>query len=418
MRKIRDLAISRLAISSLALILIGFTQPATTAAAGLLVRGIAVGNSHSCALSTTGSVYCWGGNTFGQLGNGTLVTSPSPVPALMGGVSFVSLTAGGNHTCGLTQAGSAYCWGLGNNGELGDGQRGAGHKALQPTAVATTIRFSQLAAGARQTCGISLAGPTYCWGSNTFGELGIGTLTYGAPTYRTTPTKVQSGTNFIKIASGFSHVCGVNSRLLIFCWGSNDSGQLGNGASGNGSGDPGPADRGVPVQVQSRLRFTEISASVGSTCAISTDRRTYCWGGNGDWGALGVGDTRERSLTPVQVSTRETFVQLESGFLHTCGVTAFGVASCWGANEVGQLGNGDHDDSKSGSVHAELRPVFVARNTNSRFITLSLGQEHSCGITVEHKTYCWGSNTAGQLGNGVRDMTGGANQDMPTEVQY
>ena len=200
-------------------------------AGGHKFRSISVGGSHACAIKSEGSsaagpVYCWGTGAVGQVGDGANEWSnPSPVPvAKVGGktLKFKSVSAGGLSTCGITDAGVAYCWGRNNFGQLGVGDQ---KDRSRPTEVKTSVRFKSISVGGSQTCGISVDNVAYCWGYTISGSLGTGKL-YDE---RLTPTKVSTDVKFQAIDVDFFHTCGIATSGVVYCWGANDAGQLGIG---------------------------------------------------------------------------------------------------------------------------------------------------------------------------------------------
>jgi alpha-tubulin suppressor-like RCC1 family protein len=197
-------------------------------------KSLAAGEFHTCGLTASGSVYCWGNNDYGQLGEET--SEPwSTVPLLVrGGITFSWITAGGSRTCGLDTSGKAYCWGA--NG--GDGAMGNGSSAAfdTPQPVTGDLSFTALSTGATHTCGIQSEGTAFCWGSNEKGELGVGTTIIR----QRTPTVAASGLKFSQITAGYYHTCGITIEQLAVCWGRNDYGQL---------GDATQTDRALPVKV-------------------------------------------------------------------------------------------------------------------------------------------------------------------------
>jgi alpha-tubulin suppressor-like RCC1 family protein len=204
---------------------------------------ISIGQFHTCGLTSRGVAYCWGYNEYGQLGDGTTsnsgVNGPQPV---IGGLKFKSISSGGFHTCGLTSRGVAYCWGLNRNGGLvdGTGQLGDGTTTDSgvngPQPVIGGLTFSNLVAGDYHTCGLTARGVAYCWGFNESGELGDGTTTDSGVNG---PQPVIGGLKFKSISSGLAHTCGLTVRRTAYCWGFNQDGQLGDGTTTN-SGVNGP----------------------------------------------------------------------------------------------------------------------------------------------------------------------------------
>jgi alpha-tubulin suppressor-like RCC1 family protein len=201
---------------------------------------VSVGSSVTCALTAEGRAYCWGSNSYGQLGSGYLTYSSAEALPVAGGLTFRSLSAGGYHVCGLTTAGTAYCWGYNYHGQLGNG---ASADAPMPAPVAGGLTFADISAGAYHTCGVTPAGAAYCWGLNSEGQLGTGTLVNSR-----VPVPVAGGIIFATISAGDDFTCGVTPSGAMYCWGSNGSGQLGTGTIG------GPAVS-IPTSVTGGLLF-------------------------------------------------------------------------------------------------------------------------------------------------------------------
>jgi Big-like domain-containing protein/regulator of chromosome condensation (RCC1) repeat-containing protein/Regulator of Chromosome Condensation (RCC1) repeat protein len=237
---------------------------------------------------------------------------------------FASVSVGNVRTCGLTTAGDAYCWGEG------------------PALVAGGLSFVAVSAGWAHTCGLTAAGAAYCWGYNGDGELGDGTTVD-----RATPRLVAGGLSFAAVSAGGLYTCGLTGAGVAYCWGINEEGQLGDGTT---------VDRASPRLVAGGLTFAAVSAGVQHTCGVTAARATYCWGANGgqNSGMIGDGTTTERR-TPTPVTGGVSFAAVSAGFYHTCGLTAMGVAYCWGWNRFGNLGDGPAPDSLVSSA-----PVKVA----------------------------------------------------------
>ena len=361
---------------------------------------VATGGAHTCALTASGAAYCWGRGESGQLGvpvpTTTCMTDAGSFPCLKtpgqvgGGLAFVQLAAGGAHTCGLTNDGSAYCWGSNRNGQLGDNSTATRNA---PTLVATELKFASIDAGTQHTCALTREGTAYCWGSNGRGQIGDGTTNT-----RFAPVAVTGGHTFRVIAAGgftVGHTCAVTTSGNAYCWGDNERGQLGTGTGGFGDEDL--TSHPIPAPVSTELTFTAVTAGLGRhTCGFTDTGDAYCWGEN-TFGALGNESTEDSSV-PASVSGLYDFVQLVAGgFIgHTCGITAedTGFAYCWGENETGQVGDG--------STFDRLRPSAVAGGLT--FTRLDAGFRHTCGSTSSG-LYCWGSGGAGQLGTNSTDRS-------------
>jgi alpha-tubulin suppressor-like RCC1 family protein len=371
---------------------------------------VSAGGTHTCGVTAAGAAYCWGANGNGQLGDGTLTQRTGPVP-VAGGLSFRAVIAGSSHTCGVTPAlplgnGVAYCWGLNDHGQLGDGTT---TDRASPVAVAGGLSFFRVVAGGSHTCGVtpytdsSGVSFTYCWGWNASGQLGDGTTT--------DRTKPQALPFFIgsPVSAGLNHTCALQLDVgADYCWGSNTNGQLGDGTT-IGKTSPvaiilvpcgsGPPDFVLPPGLTcppgARVPFEAVSAGGSHTCAEAGGSyflsfAWYCWGANGS-GQLGDGTTTDRtSWVLMGGGLSFAYGGVSAGGRHTCGATAAGSAYCWGLNDNGQLGDGTTTQRTS--------PVLVAGGLS--FIAMSAGGSHTCGVTAG-AAYCWGLNSSGQLGNGT-----------------
>lgn len=350
-----------------------------------------LGPRNSCGRTASSVVFCWGHNVYGSLfptigpWSGIAVT---PV-TVEGGARFAELALGLDHICGLADSGEAYCWGDNRYGQLGDD---TDESSDTPVLVSGGHHFIELTAGSEHTCGLTLAGEAYCWGDNQVHQMGNGERSYASYV----PTPVGGGHEFVQLAAGGKHTCGVTSESAIYCWGYSLYGALGSGGEGNGE---------TPVRVAGDFSFVQVVAGTEHTCALTTTNATYCWGNNSSW-RLG-NDTHTigwSSDTAVLVKGEQKFVTLAAGGKHTCGITADGVAFCWGDNQWGQLGNGTYaDPDRAGPLRVSGDLVFAQ---------LAGGLEHTCGRAAYSVVYCWGRNGRGQLGDGS-----GENHAVPQAIQ-
>lgn len=338
----------------------------TSAEAAILVDDraatIAGGKGFVCALDRTGAAYCWGGGFAGQLGDGSGVTSPTPVP-VAGDLRFHSLSAGWDfHTCGLTTDGDAYCWGRGDFGALGDGTDGT--RRLTPVPVAGDIKFKYLRTAAAHTCGVAFDGKAYCWGLNNLGQIGgeVNETCQGFPC-TTVPVPVATDLTFTSISLRSTSSCGIATDGLLYCWG------------------------GTPTPVDTDVRFQYVRGAHFWQCGMATDDRVYCW--------ASLAQSIAQSPTPTLVPDQPQFVLLsESNGGHICGLDAEGIAYCWGDSVVGGLGLGP-------SLWMTSSPV--ALSAELRFYAIGAGDQHTCAITIGFEVYCWGANGTGELGDGTMD---------------
>jgi hypothetical protein len=195
------------------------------------------GGDFSCALTGAGAAWCWGVNYYGQIGDGSTVSATAPTP-VTGGHAFTAASVGTSHACGLTLGGETWCWGDNSAGELGDGSQ---ESAVAPEPVTGGMTFAGLSAGGDFTCGWIADGTTYCWGTNAQGQLGAASLDACATRpCGLTPLPVAGGLRFRFVRAGGAHACGVTWDGVLYCWGANQSGQLGDGTN---------VARAVPVRV-------------------------------------------------------------------------------------------------------------------------------------------------------------------------
>lgn len=345
---------------------------------------VAASNTSTCALSESRDAFCWGGNNNGQVGNGHSTTEASPQDAINVTATASRASAGLSHTCALTDAGTVKCWGYNANGELGGGTTTDSTTPLTVkdstgTTLAGVTALESSGNGAFN-CALTSSGGVYCWGSNSYGQLGNGTASAENTTSSSVAVPVTGlSSGVTAIASGVNSSCAVTSAGTVKCWGNNAYGKLGDGTYINKS---------YPVDVPNLDQVTKISVGTNHACAVITDGSVRCWGNNGT-GALGDGTTTNR-LGPVTVSSLSGVTAITSGSDDTCVITN-GALKCWGYNAHGQLGNGKTLNS---SV-----PVDVT-GLSSGVSTVSAGTYHVCAVTDDGTSRCWGYNNVGQLGVG------------------
>jgi len=301
---------------------ISTSLPVTNFAAPTIASAVVSGAAadFACALDS-GEVLCWGDNTFGQLGNGMTISSPTAV-SVVGLTDAVAVSVGHFSACALTSAGAVVCWGDNTYGELGNNSTTA---SFTPTPVqGLTSGVTSLSVGIACACAILADGTVECWGNNTSGIFGNGTTTDS-----NVPVPVTGLTDVASVAIGWYSACAVTTSGAIDCWGDNYYGELGTGSPANASLVP-AAVSGIAAGA------TEVSVGQQSACAIVSGT-AWCWGMT----ALGDGPNHLASGTPVQVSTLPSDItSIAAGLDTTCAVsTSLGV-ECWGTNSAGQLGDG------------------------------------------------------------------------------
>jgi alpha-tubulin suppressor-like RCC1 family protein/uncharacterized protein YjdB len=239
---------------------------------GTKYRQISTRYTRTCGIAEDGRTYCWGAWSEGQ----ELGSSPQPVP---GGIAFQSISVGPDHACGLTAAGAAYCWGSNHSYQLA--QPDSTLRTATPVLVPGGLTFRAISAGYDHTCGLTTANQAYCWGWNERGQLGIDDSD-AIHVYSATPFAVAGGHSFSTVSAGDQLTCAVTTTSQAYCWGSNAGGELGTGNEGS---------EFAPAPVAGGLAFSSISAGSGYTCGLVTDGRAYCWGVN-EVGALGTGNSQ------------------------------------------------------------------------------------------------------------------------------
>jgi len=306
---------------------------------------------------------------------------PQPV-AVNGAVLLTGLTSGA-HALALGGV-AANC--IPNDANASALNVVAGDTADVAFTVTCTSTFASVSVGYLFACGITIAGGTYCWGINQDGQLGHGATgpaeCFGYPC-SIIPVSVVGGLRFGTVSAGSDHACGIAAGGAAYCWGDNAYGELGDGTT---------VGKAAPVAVRGGLSFGALSTGAGHTCGVTNGGAVHCWGMN-DSGQLGDGTTTDR-ITPVAVLGGFTFatVSASAGGGHTCGITTGGATYCWGHNAFGELGDGTTIDQAS--------PVAVAGGAS--FAVVSAGAGQTCGVTTTGGAYCWGWNSEGQLGDANR----------------
>jgi len=342
------------------------------------------GLGHTCWVSPTGGVECWGLNDAGQLGDGTTIDRAYPAPVYgLGPDPIFAVGTGEAFSCALSVVGTMYCWGDNAQGQLGDGTR---IPSLEPIPVqglgGTVESFSP---GREHVCAVLSGNTAKCWGDNTTGQLGNGNFVD-----RLVPTAVAGlGGLVSRVASGYDHTCAVTITSDAFCWGQNNLGQLGDGTfiqRVQPTGVVGLSPSGT------RIGFVaQIAAGEFHTCSTTPSGTVFCWGDNmsGQVGNVNLGTLHV--FPSIVAGIGSSASQIEAGKDFTCVVDAFGGARCWGENMDGQLGDG--------TTVSRFSPALVS-GFASGVTQIGLGDFHACADTSTGLRYCWGDSFFGQLGNG------------------
>jgi alpha-tubulin suppressor-like RCC1 family protein len=305
---------------------------------------IACGGMYSCALLADGTVSCWGDESWGELGNGTIKTDTSPYPTPVPGLGNVTtLAAHGDpageadaldqFSCAVTSSGAVDCWGQDGSGQAGVAPPPGGSAQPTPGVVAGTTGATAIGLGTEHACAVVAGGSVVCWGGDLMGQLGDA----GSQSFILPPVSVAGLAGpATAVAAGQYHSCALLADGTVACWGNNNEGELGNGTMMAVVG---------PVAVTGLDSVVAITATTANTCALRGDGTVWCWG-------IGAPQT---SAVPLQVHGVDNAIAVSAGEFFTCALRSDATVSCWGTNDYGQLGNGTTSDSTT-PVQVTLAP--------------------------------------------------------------
>ncbi len=348
-----------------------------------IIQQISLGYFHGAAITTEGSLYMWGENSSGQLGNGTTEYSYVPI-GIMNNVAFVSL--GDSHSAAITSDGCLYMWGDNRFGTLGNGNcygsvitYDDGIDSNVPIKIMDNVVSTSL--GTYHSAAIISDGSLYTWGLNLYGQLGNGTNDD-----KSVPIKIMD--NVVTAALGEQHSAAITADGSLYMWGLNDSGQLGNGISGDLSSyyEEG-IDSNIPIKIMDDV--VSVSLSSNHSAAITKDGSLYMWGDNSS-GQLGNGTTEDSNI-PVKIM--DNVVSVSLGIDHSAAITSDGSLYMWGDNFSGQLGNGQNGGN--GGIYDEGVDSCVPIKIMDNVVSVSLGFERSAALTKDGSLYVWGSDSLG-----------------------
>lgn len=364
---------------------------------------LAAGGEHTCVVTQSGGVECWGANESGQLGIGTPSFRSVPQKVVQLPDDIVAVAAGGSHTCALTAEGEVWCWGKNSSGQLGDTY------VIDRSVPARVKGFGRkvvaIGAGFDYNCALEDIGQVMCWGDNTYGQLGE-----GSTHAHRQPVSVEGlDHGVVAISAGGYHACALLGDTSVQCWGRNWEGQLGDNKPTITSWDARRVISAKPVRVTNE-DGTELAGAAaisagggyGHACALIQNGNVTCWGSN-TWGELGDGKGSEgypwyRAVAVATLGLSGVALLSAGGTDgqggHTCAITSTRAIFCWGRGYEGQLGDGIADNANlGGSITPE--PVLGLGLDATAIVA---GARHTCAIMVSGQVKCWGENEAGQLG--------------------
>ena len=303
------------------------STPVTTLAGGANWKQVFAGVNNTVAIKTDGTLWTWGYNITGQLGDNTTTDRSTPVTTFAGGTNWKQVSAGNLHTLAIKTDGTLWTWGSNAYGQLGDNT--STNRSIPVTTFAGGTNWKQVACGQIHTAAIKTDGTLWTWGRNSSGQLGDNTTTQ-----RQTPvTTFAGGTNWKQVSAGSLHTLAIKTDGTLWTWGRNNSGQLGHNAA---------TDRSTPVTTfagGTNWKQVAFSANGYHTAAIKTDGTLWTWGRN-SYGQLGDNTSGTNRLTPVTTFAGGTnWKQVASAGNYTAAVKTDGTLWTWGRNSSGQLGD-------------------------------------------------------------------------------
>jgi alpha-tubulin suppressor-like RCC1 family protein len=341
------------------------------------------GGDHTLAIAQNGTLWAWGFNTYGQLGDGT--NTNRNVPTQIGTANnWASITDGNNfHSLAIKTDGTLWAWGFNSQGQLGNGTTVNKNAPIQ---IGSATNWSKIVARGSRTLAIKTDGTLWAWGSNSYGELGDGTNIN-----RNVPTQIGTATNWASITAGNNgHTLAIKTDGTLWAWGYNVYGQLGDGTSVN---------KNAPIQIGSATDWSIISAGISHTLSIKTDGTLWAWGYNYQ-GQLGDGTNVDKNA-PIQIGSATDWSTISAGGYQTLSIKTDGTLWAWGRNSSGQLGDGTNVNKNA--------PIQIGSATDWSII--SAGISHTLSIKTDGTLWAWGRNLSGELGDGTN-----VNKNIPTVI--
>jgi alpha-tubulin suppressor-like RCC1 family protein len=351
------------------------------------VVAVAAGNSHSLAVKSDGTVWAWGDNASGKLGDGTTSDRYTPV-RVPGLLSVVAVAAGNSHSLAVKSDGTVWAWGDNTSGQLGNASFVS---SWIPKQISSLSAIVAVASGCYHSMAVKADGTAWAWGINAYGQLGDGTMTT-----RRTPVQISSLSAVVAAAAGQSHSLALKSDGTVWTWGGNEYGQLGDGTT---------IDRFAPVQALGLSGVQAVAAGLYHNMAVKADETAWVWGQN-RYGQLGDGTTTQRN-SPVQVSSLSSVVAVAAGGgfnkAHSLALKSDGTVWAWGSNSNSQLGDGMVVAQRDFPLPVSGLPSVVAA---------AAGFGHNLTLKADGTVWAWGYSYDGQVGDG----TFPGQQDTPVQV--
>jgi alpha-tubulin suppressor-like RCC1 family protein len=339
---------------------------------------VATGMAHSIVLKADGSLWSWGNNSYGQLGDGTIEDKTSPV-RIGKEFNWVAIAAGLIHSLALKSDGTLWAWGNNFCGQLGDG---TAVDQTAPVRIGKDTTWIAIEAGDYHSLGLKSDGTLWAWGLNSYGQLGN-----GKTANKTAPVQIGKDATWARVSAGAFHTVALQKDMTLWAWGNNLHGQLGDGTT---------KDKTAPVRIGTDNRWFAVSAGDQHTVALNwcdgcwTTYTLWAWGFNA-YGQLGDGTTADKT-SPVRIGMDTTWNKVSAGSHHAMALKKDGTLWAWGNNSHGQMGDGTTENKNS--------PVQIG--TDSKWVSISAGGLHSLALKLDDTPWSWGGNNHGQLGDGSR----------------
>ena len=372
---------------------------------------------HACGIKQGGEIFCWGYNTDGQLGDGTLTRRLRPTAVRFDGETPIvkQVSTGFSNTCIVTENNRVMCWGDGSQGQIGicsHSNDASLFDEIRPQEVLLpwSSNATMVTTAKQFACALMDDGSVKCWGRNNYGQLGSGST---SPSYSGLPLEVKLpiGRFALSIDSFEDHSCAVLDDGNMYCWGYKKYGNMGTGDLPTSTAAH--TSTPVPVHLPGGKRVSLMAVGDAHSCAVMTDDTLWCWGRNyyGEIGDGAISSNSQARTIPSQVDVQHysPIVALSAGYGSTCSLHDDGALNCWGRNNYGQVGDGlSNDQSSPTTIHLE-------GGNDATWITLGL--YFACASASDGSAQCWGNNDAGRLGDGSteqRSSAGRIDMDLPS----
>ena len=369
------------------------SSPVQTIAGGTSWKQVAFSNNHTAAIKTDGTLWTWGYNLYGHLGDNSVTYKSSPVQTVAGGTNWKQVACGSSNTAAIKTDGTLWMWGNNSNGSIGDNS--TTHKSSPVQTIAGGTNWKQVSSGSVCTAAIKTDGTLWTWGVNQYGQLGDNSITQKSSPAQT----IAGGTNWKQVSCGQFHMAAIKTDGTLWTWGINTRGQL---------GDNSTTYKSSPVQtIAGGTNWKQVSCGGMNTTAIKTDGTLWTWGYN-NFGQLGDNSITQKSSPAQTIAGGTNWKQVSCGQFHMAAIKTDGTLWTWGINTRGQLGDN--------SVTGRSSPVqTIAGGTNWKQV--SCGGMNTTAIKTDGTLWCCGYNTYGQVGDNtithrsspVQTVAGGTN---------